>query len=114
MKVYSLKNQREFDLVNRDARKVFTPFGIIIIASNVQIKDNTGNFFAFGMKVSKKVSKKAVIRNKIKRRVRHLIRLVLENSSVNIHDKAVVIIPRRNFDTVDFKKLKKTFIKTIK
>lgn len=114
MKAYSLKNQGEFDLVNRRARKIFTPFGIIIIASNVQIRGNTDNLFAFGMKVSKKVSKKAVIRNKIKRRVRHLIRLVLDNSTININDKAVIIIPRRNFDIVDFAELKKVFIKTIK
>lgn len=114
MKTYSLKNQKEFAIVNRCGRKIFTPYGIIILASNVHLQNNTDDLFAFGMKVSKKISKKAVIRNKIKRRIRHLIRLIANAQDVNLRSKAVIIIPKKNFDNVDFAELQKTFEKTIK
>lgn len=100
--------------MNRCGKKIFTPYAIVVLASNVSLQNNVDNLFAFGMKVSKKISKKAVIRNKIKRRIRHLIRLIVSDKNINLQNKAAIIIPRRNFDTVDFAELQTIFKKTIK
>lgn len=80
--------------------------------------DQTVNRFYFGMKVGKKLGN-AVVRNKIKRRIRHLIRLLVNNTgNINTqvsHKKiipqkniiapnnwAIIIIPRKNFEQIEF------------
>ena len=91
MLISSLKNQKEFDLVNKLGKKFHSPYFITIIAKNStklfaklnvkgnidnlckkssEILYNSSNTLLFGMKVGKKLGN-AVIRNKIKRRIKH-------------------------------------------
>ena len=100
MLISSLKNQKEFDLVNKLGKKFHSPYFITIIAKNStklfaklnvkgnidnlckkssEILYNSSNTLLFGMKVGRKLGN-AVIRNKIKRRIRHLVRLLSKES----------------------------------
>ena len=65
------------------------------------------------MKVSKKLSKKAYIRNKIKRRIRHLMRIMLKEPDLNLSKVAIIFMPYKNFDLVEFAKLSFEFKKVL-
>ncbi len=119
MPLYSLRNQKKFDLVNLHGKKVSSPYFMVVIAQNFSlIQTDSQNPTFLGMKVSKKISKKAYIRNKIKRRIRHLTRLMLEECDLNLSKVAIIFIPYKNFDLVEFAKLsfefKSILQKTIK
>lgn len=106
----SLKNAKEFDLVNKHGVKKRGSYFLIILASNfTHIPSIHSNSSFFGMKVSRKLSKKAVIRNKIKRRIRHLMRDIVNDPSIDTDNKALIIIPNKGFEEVDFKKLATDF-----
>ncbi len=157
MFITSLKNQKEFDLVNKSGKKFHCPYFIAIITKdfskisyhklidqNILLSDDFAarrdgakpidnaralsndackfiskeynNIFYFGMKVGKKLSKSAVTRNKIKRRIRHLVRLLVNNSGhtdnnsgrtgsknplskiIQQHNWGMIIIPRKGFE----------------
>ena len=107
MLITSLKNQKEFDLVNKSGKKFHSPYFLAIIAKNspkvitylsnkkmalASTNQNDNNVFYFGMKVGKKLGN-AVTRNKIKRRIRHLITLIAnDNNGVNtqISNKKII------------------------
>ena len=111
----SLKNAKEFDLVNKHGTKKRGAYFLVILANNfTHIPSIHSNTTFFGMKVSKKLSKKAVIRNKIKRRIRHLMRDIVNDSSINTDSKALIIIPKHGFEEVDFKKLSSDFYNILK
>lgn len=117
--LYSLRNQKKFDLVNLHGKKVSSPYFMVVIAQNFSlIQTDSQNPTFLGMKVSKKISKKAYIRNKIKRRIRHLTRLMLKECDLNLSKVAIIFIPYKNFDLVEFAKLsfefKSILQKTIK
>jgi ribonuclease P protein component len=117
--LYSLRNQKKFDLVNLHGKKVSSPYFMVVIAQNFSlIQTDSQNPTFLGMKVSKKISKKAYIRNKIKRRIRHLTRLMLKEYDLNLSKVAIIFIPYKNFDLVEFAKLsfefKSILQKTIK
>ena len=119
MPLYSLRNQKKFDLVNLHGKKVSSPYFMVVIAQNFSlIQTDSQNPTFLGMKVSKKISKKAYIRNKIKRRIRHLTRLMLKEFDLNLSKVAIIFIPYKNFDLVEFAKLsfefKSVLQKTIK
>ena len=119
MPLYSLRNQKKFDLVNLHGKKVSSPHFMVVIAQNFSlIQTDSQNPTFLGMKVSKKISKKAYIRNKIKRRIRHLTRLMLKECDLNLSKVAIIFIPYKNFDLVEFAKLsfefKSILQKTIK
>ena len=119
MPLYSLRNQKKFDLVNLHGKKVSSPYFMVVIAQNFSlIQTDSQNPTFLGMKVSKKISKKAYIRNKIKRRIRHLTRLMLKEGDLNLSKVAIIFIPYKNFDLVEFAKLslefKSVLQKTIK
>lgn len=119
MPLYSLRNQKKFDLVNLHGKKVSSPYFMVVIAQNFSlIQTDSQNPTFLGMKVSKKISKKAYIRNKIKRRIRHLTRLMLKEYDLNLSKVAIIFIPYKNFDLVEFAKLsfefKSVLQKTIK
>lgn len=119
MPLYSLRNQKKFDLVNLHGKKVSSPYFMVVIAQNFNlIQTDSQNPTFLGMKVSKKISKKAYIRNKIKRRIRHLMRLMLKECDLNLSKVAIIFIPYKNFDLVEFAKLsfefKSILQKTIK
>ena len=108
MYAFSLKNQKEFDLVNKTSAKVHGAFFIIII-SRVLPPTSQPDTFAFGMKVSRRFSKKAVIRNKVKRRIRHLVRIAADKLGDVIANHSVIIIPKHGFNTTDFSDLSLNF-----
>lgn len=122
MLISSLKNQKEFDLVNKLAKKFHSPYFITIIAKNStklfaklnvkgnidnlckkssEILYNSSNTLLFGMKVGKKLGN-AVIRNKIKRRIRHLVRLLSKESKFKQNSWAMIVIPRKGFEQIEF------------
>lgn len=112
MLLYSLKNQKDFNLVNLQGRKFSSQYFMLIIAKILNpIQTNIEKSTFLGMKVSKKVSKKACVRNKIKRRIRHLVNLAIKEHKhkEKLSGLTMVFIPYKNFDTVDFSKLKNEF-----
>jgi len=103
--ILSLKNQKEFDIVNKVGKKQHSPYFIAIIAKNFSALPSIGrNMIFFGMKVGKKLGK-AVIRNKIKRRIRHLIRLISKDLQLNNNSMGIIIIPKKGFEKIEFKNL---------
>ena len=112
--LYSLRNQKKFDLVNLHGKKVSSPYFMVVIAQNFNlIQTDSQNPTFLGMKVSKKISKKACIRNKIKRRIRHLMRIMLKEPDLNLSKVAIIFIPYKNFDLVEFAKLSFEFKKVL-
>jgi len=79
---------------------------MLIVARNfTSFEAPSDNSTFLGMKVSKKLSKKACVRNKIKRRIRHLMRLMLSNNDLTLSKTAIIFIPYKNFELVEFAKL---------
>lgn len=125
MPLFSLKNQRKFDLVNRKGKKISTKYFTLVVAkdfnliknlepaANKTLPNNIANKTIshdfsptfLGMKVSKKLSKKACVRNKIKRRIRHLIRLMMKDPDLDLLKTAIIFIPYKNFEVVNFAEL---------
>lgn len=111
--VNSLKNQKEFDLVNHKGTKYYCDYFILVISptppqllsQNPSILNNT---LYYGIKVGRKYSKKAVVRNKVKRRVRHLVRILSANKTDGF---AMIIIPRKDFHVANFLSLQTEFEK---
>lgn len=129
MLISSLKNQKEFDLVNKLGKKFHSSYFITIIAKNStklfaklnvkgniddktaqvqlckkkssEILHNSSNTLLFGMKVGKKLGN-AVIRNKIKRRIRHLVRLLSKESKFKQNSWAMIVVPRKGFEQIEF------------
>ena len=81
-----------------------------VIAKNFNLIETDSETPTFlGMKVNKKISKKACIRNKIKRRIRHLTRIMLKDSDLNLSKVAIIFIPYKNFELVEFAQLSLEF-----
>lgn len=113
MALFSLRNQKEFNLVNKLGVKKHSCGLILVLAPNFsRIVTHSPNPTFLGMKVSRKFSKKAVIRNKVKRRIRHLVRNILRDESVKTCNTAFIIIPKKGFDQLSFKKINKDFRNT--
>jgi len=66
----------------------------------------------FGMKVGRKLGN-AVIRNKIKRRIRHIIRLLIQLPEILSSNLALIIVPRKGFEKVEFSVLLSDFRKIL-
>jgi len=103
LSITSLKNQKEFELINKLGKKFHEKYFILVIAKKLPkiFLESKYNVF-LGIKVSRKLNKKAVVRNKIKRRIRHLIRIIFNNSNLKTIKLAAIIIPRKGFDKADF------------
>lgn len=114
MSITSLKNQKEFELINKLGKKFHEKYFILVLAKNLPktFLESKYNIF-LGIKVSRKLNKKAVIRNKIKRRVKHLIRLIFSGSNLKLMKRAIIIIPRKGFDEVEFSLLNHELSKLI-
>ncbi len=107
MVITSLKDQKEFDLVSKQGKKLHTAYFILILAKNfTNIVLSSTNTLFFGMKVSRKLGK-AVIRNKIKRRIRHLVRLISKIPQFDQYNWGMTIIPKKGFEKVNFATLLK-------
>ncbi|MCZ6901652.1 MAG: ribonuclease P protein component [Rickettsia endosymbiont of Ixodes persulcatus] len=102
MSITSLKNQKEFELINKLGKKFHEKYFILVIAKNLPkiFLESKYNVF-LGIKVSKKLNKKAVVRNKIKRRIRHLIRIIVSDSKLKAIKLAMIIIPRKGFEEIN-------------
>ncbi|WP_375326550.1 ribonuclease P protein component [Candidatus Tisiphia endosymbiont of Nemotelus uliginosus] len=133
MFITSLKNQKEFDLVNKAGKKFHCSYFIAIITKDFakityhnKLPEQNNNIFFWGMKVGKKLSKSAVTRNKIKRRIRHLVRLLVNapeqdgsnhplQKIIEKHNWGMIIIPRKGFEKFLFasllQEMKKIFSK---
>lgn len=120
--LHSLKNQRDFTLVNNNGRKFYSPYFILVTSHKflaLYQKRNPVSFNTqdkpvfFGMKVSKKTGN-AVVRNKTKRRIRHIIRLLTKAPDINIQGMGLIIIPKRGFEKIEFSLLLNEFTKLLK
>lgn len=110
--IISLKNQKQFDFVNKYGKKNHSTNFIVISTNSVpEFLAEDLPYLSFGMKVSRRFSKKAVIRNKVKRRIRHLIRLLAHDETLNILNKSLIIIPKNGFHIAEFAQLYNEFKK---
>lgn len=113
MSLHSLRNQKQFDLVNLHGTKRSSPHFMLVIAKKFDfIATDTVDSTFLGIKVSKKLSKKACVRNKIKRRIRHLTRIMLNDNDLNLSKMAIIFIPYKGFEMIEFINLSSEF-KTI-
>ena len=114
MSVFSLKNQKEFDFINKHGSKKHGPCFIIILSQNISLLECPSENSTFlGLKISRKFSKKAVVRNKAKRRIKHLINTLVQDPSVDINKKALIVIPRIGLEKAKFSTLQDDFKKTV-
>ncbi len=113
MNILSLKNQKEFDSVNKYGSKIHGSCFILIVSTKILHTEivSASNPTILGMKVSRKFSKKAVIRNKAKRRIRHLTQLLVKNPDINTDNKSIIVIPKRGFENYNFSKLSSDFFR---
>ena len=114
MSVFSLKNQKEFDFINKHGSKKHGPRFIVILSQNISLLHHSHDDATFlGLKVRRKYSKKAVIRNKARRRIKHLVDIMIHDSSVNLNKKALIVIPKIGLEKAKFSTLETDFKKTI-
>lgn len=114
MSVFSLKNQKEFDFVNKHGSKKHGPCFIIIISQNISsLECPSENTTFLGLKISRKFSKKAVVRNKAKRRIKHLVNTLIQDPTVDINMKALIVIPKIGLEKAKFSILQDDFKKTV-
>ncbi len=106
----SLKNQKQFDIVNKHGEKFDTSCFIAIFYPHFSSKhqDADPDQLYLGLKVSRKFAAAAVKRNLAKRRIRSAIQLI--NKTHNIKG-ALVVIPKKNFNKIGFISVKENFIK---
>lgn len=101
-KLLSLKNQREFDAVNKTGKKFVGKFVIAVISQ--KFSNDTDAFSTqrtyLGLKVGRKFGN-AVTRNKFKRRIRAIIYNISKTYSGNIF----IIIPKLHASKTDYKNL---------
>jgi ribonuclease P protein component len=96
----SLKNQKEFDAVNRIGKKFVGKFMIVIIGKN------DSDITQLGLKVGRKFGN-AVIRNKFKRR----IRAITYNYSKLHAGNSFIVIPKSYASKAEYIELEKDFQK---
>lgn len=99
MSIYSIKKQKEFEYINAKGKRFSNPYFLLIIVNSVV----PGDFNLFlGLKVSKKLGI-AVKRNKIKRRIRHLVRIIVQEfKGIKNKNIFIVFIPKKSFYDAEF------------
>lgn len=108
MLIASLKNQREFALINQEGIKKYGRYLIIIAAKETSLSSKKFAKLLLGLKVSKKLSKKAILRNKFRRRLKHITRLAVQERKYSL-PQAVIIIPKLNVKEASFAEIKQDF-----
>jgi ribonuclease P protein component len=110
--ITSLKNQKEFDQVNRRGKKFVGRFFIIVMAHNYipyRISENNPIINIYlGMKVGKKLGN-AVIRNKLKRRIRAITRDIYKKNIDTLTNSALIVIPKSQAITQKYAALAQDF-----
>ncbi len=101
--IISLKNQKEFELVNNRGVKLTSQFFLLIICKkSITFEPDFKKVVRIGIKVSKKFAKRAVHRNKAKRRIRHLIKKLITSIDTLPDNLSIVFIPRSRFLSAKF------------
>jgi len=101
--ICSLKNQKEFNFVNRHGHKEYSSLFILILSSEISLfKKSYKDVIFLGLKVSKNFSRKAVVRNKMRRRIKHLINLLATDTVLKLNGKALIIIPKLGLNKIKF------------
>ena len=100
--IISLKNQKEFDAVNRAGKKFVGKFMIVVIAPH----DTSTHL---GLKVGRKFGN-AIMRNKFKRRIRAI---VYDFSKIHT-GSSFIIIPKSYATKANYQELLKDFHKICK
>lgn len=130
MFIDSLKNQKHFDLVNKNAAKLSSPYFLLVLSKDFfgiekipkhanfplsyksfDPQDSTNSLIEVRIKTNAtsylyfgmKVSKKlgnAVVRNKIKRRIRHIIQII--SKMLENFKLGLIVIPYKDFHKVEF------------
>lgn len=116
MYIYSLKNQKEFNSVQKSGVKKRSLYFTVVCSSNsLSLPNMLKNSTSLGLKISKKFSKKATVRNKLRRQIKHILYYFINNSSkVNLRNKALIIIPRfRVENSIRFVALQQDLIRTL-
>jgi ribonuclease P protein component len=106
LEIISLKNQKEFELVNNRGVKLTSQFFLLIICKkSITFEPDLKKVVRIGIKVSKKFAKRAVDRNKAKRRIRHLIKKLITSIDTLPDNLSIVFIPRNRFLSAKFDEL---------
>ncbi|MFK8040377.1 MAG: ribonuclease P protein component [Rickettsiaceae bacterium] len=104
----SLRNQRHFDVVSSVGR-AHHHSNFVYVVSGIPnellhlVDTSSTSAVVLGMKVTKKLGN-APTRNKIKRRIRHLHRLLIQQSKKPLN-LCVIFIPKKGFENVNFMEL---------
>ncbi|MGC0371909.1 MAG: hypothetical protein DGJ47_000610 [Rickettsiaceae bacterium] len=108
--IISLKNQKEFDFVNDHGNRHYSKYFMLITADKNTPSFTKQNTLSpqYGIKVGRRYSKKATVRNKVKRRIRHICTLLTQGNLLG-RNKSFIVIPKRNFDNVEFDILMSAF-----
>lgn len=100
-----LKKKKDFERVFRLGKKIKGD------CFYLKFLENNLNKIRVGFVVSKNVSNKATIRNKVKRRMREVVRRMLERLKPGYD---VVIVAQRGIEKEDFLKIKKKIEEALK
>lgn len=132
--ILSLKNQKAFDKANKLGKKNHSKSMILItyfeknndavlptnnseqdiVSSHEEIVSSHSKILIhLGLKISKKIGK-AVTRNKIRRRIKAIIyelpKVIVANK---IHNRVIVIIPKKGLDKIPYQSLKEEITKNV-
>jgi ribonuclease P protein component len=98
LKIISLKNQKEFDQLNKLGKKIVTKYFILILQKEPV---DTSKIY-LGLKISKKVGN-AVVRNKTRRRFKSLVRdLTKTEIGAGFLGSKFLIIPKHSMLTAKY------------
>lgn len=110
----TLKNQREFNFINKHGIKKHGLWSIIILCHDItQLYHTSSDDLLLGLKISKKFSKKAVVRNKARRRIKHIVHIIEQDPIININGKALIVIPKIGLEKANFLNIREDLIKTV-
>lgn len=99
-KKYRINQNKEYNAIYNNGEKVIGRYIIIyILANNL-------DYNRYGIVTSKKIGN-AVIRNKAKRRLRHIVKINMENIKTSYD---IVIIGRYKISETDFKLIERDFM----
>lgn len=105
VKIISLKNQKEFDAVNKSGRKIYGKHFIMIHSSKYDLEkqDIDKKSIYLGLKVSRKVGN-AAQRNKIKRRFREIVRVIAKDNPQYMNH-SFILIPKKTINSITYQEL---------
>jgi len=110
--VPTLKASPDFQRISRQGRKWVGPgFIMLVLPASAESPSETTLPFRCGFTVSRKVGN-AVVRNRAKRRLREMVRLLLQKQ--NLSGFEIVLIAKTAAATLDFAKMSADFEKGLR